>query len=171
MDAPTLPGLPGTEEKWMFQKFLNAGIAVAGIDVGESYGNPRGRALFTVFYHELVSKRGLSKTPCLLARSRGGLMLYNWAVEHPSCVACVAGIYPVCDLRSYPGIGNACGAYGMTEKQLNAKLAEHNPIDRLESLAKAHIPIYHMHGDSDAVVPLEKNSDALRPNGIDSWAG
>src|SRR5262245_42464305 len=38
--APTLPGLPGAEETWMFQKFLDAGIAIAGIDVGESYGSP-----------------------------------------------------------------------------------------------------------------------------------
>lgn len=90
--APTLRGLPGKEETWMFQKFTNAGIAVAGIDVGESCGNPSGRALFSAFYEELVLKRGLSKTPCLLARSRGGLMLYNWAAEHPSSVACVAGI-------------------------------------------------------------------------------
>lgn len=159
--APTLPGLPGTEEKWMFQKFLDAGLAVAGIDVGESYGNPAGRALFTALYEELVQKRGLSKTPCLLARSRGGLMLYNWAVEHPSSVACVAGIYPVCNLSSYPGIKSACGAYSMTEEQLNAQLSEHNPIDRLEPLAKAHVAIYHIHGDSDTVVPLEENSGEL----------
>jgi hypothetical protein len=159
--APTLPGLPGTEETWMFQKFTNAGIAVAGIDVGESCGNPKGRALFSAFYEELVLKRGLSKTPCLLARSRGGLMLYNWAAEHPSSVACVAGIYPVCNLSSYPGIKSACGAYGMTEEQHTATLTEHNPIDRIESLAKAHVPIYHIHGDSDTVVPLEKNSGEL----------
>src|SRR5215472_1335393 len=38
--APTLPGLPGAEETWMFQKFLDEGIAIAGIDVGESYGSP-----------------------------------------------------------------------------------------------------------------------------------
>ena len=80
--APTLPSLPGTEETWMFQKFINAGIAVAGIDVGESYGNPVGRALFSTFYEELVLKRGLSKTPCLLVRSRGGLMLYNLSLIH-----------------------------------------------------------------------------------------
>ena len=159
--APTLPGLPGPEEKWMFQKFLNAGVAVAGIDVGESHGSPAGRALFSALYEELALKRGLSKTPCLLARSRGGLMLYNWAVEHPSCVACVAGIYPVCNLNTYPGIKNACAAYGMSEEQLNAKMAEHNPLDRIESLAKAHVPIYHIHGDSDTAVPLKKNSGEL----------
>jgi pimeloyl-ACP methyl ester carboxylesterase len=88
-------------------------------------------------------------------------MLYNWAVEHPASVACIAGIYPVCNLSSYPGINNACGAYGMTEDQLNANLGENNPIDRLGPLAKAHVPIYHLHGDSDTVVPLEKNSGEL----------
>ncbi len=159
--APTLPNLPGTEEQWMFQKFSDAGIAVAGIDVGESYGSPKGRAAFTALYNELVLKRGLSKRPCLLARSRGGLMLYNWAVEHPASVACVAGIYPVCNLASYPGIKRAYGAYDMTEAQLNAALSEHNPIDRLAPLAKAHVPIYHIHGDSDTVAPLENNSGVL----------
>ena len=159
--APTLSNLPGAEERWMFQKFTDAGIAVAGIDVGESYGNANGRALFSALHEELVIKRGFSKTPCLLARSRGGLMLYNWAVEHPSWVACVAGIYPVCNLRSYPGIKRACGAYGMTEEQLDATLTEHNPIDRIGSLAKAQVPIYHIHGDSDTTVPLEQNSGEL----------
>jgi hypothetical protein len=38
--APTLPGLPGAEEVWMFERFLAAGIAIAGVDVGESYGSP-----------------------------------------------------------------------------------------------------------------------------------
>ena len=159
--APTLLGLPGPEEKWMFRKLTKAGLAIAGIDVGESYGSPAGRALCAALYKELVLKRGLSKTPCLLVRSRGGLMLYNWAVEHPASVACVAGIYPVCNLRSYPGIENACDAYGMTERRLRAALAKHNPIDRIESLAKAHVPIYHIHGDSDIVVPLEKNSGKM----------
>ena len=159
--APTLPGMPGPEERWMFKKFMAAGIAVAGIDVGESFGSPEGRDLFSSFYDELVFNRGLSRTPCLLARSRGGLMLYNWAVEHPSCVACIAGIYPVCNLNSYPGLKNACGAYSMTEEQLHATLAEHNPIERIGPLASAHVPIYHIHGDVDTLVPLVNNSGEL----------
>ena len=79
----------------------------------------------------------------------------------PSSVACIAGIYPVCNLSSYPGIANACGAYGMTAEQLTTKLTEHNPIDRLKPLADAHVPIYHIHGDGDTVVPIEKNSGQL----------
>jgi len=159
--APTLTGLPGPEEIWMFERFLNAGIAIAGIDVGESYGSPEGRKLYTALYEELTKKRNFSKKACLLARSRGGLMLYNWAVEHPASVACIAGIYPVCNLSSYPGIKQACGAYGMTEEQLTEKLTEYNPIDRLQGLAKAKVPIFHIHGDSDTVVPLEKNTGEL----------
>jgi hypothetical protein len=159
--APTLPGLPGEEEKWMLGQFTNAGIAIAGIDVGESYGSPKGRAVYTALYDELTLKRGFSKKPCLLARSRGGLMLYNWAVEHPKAVAAIAGIYPVCDLRSYPGLKTACAAYEMTEQQLSNQLTTNNPIDRLKPLAHARVPIFHIHGDNDKVVPLEKNSAAL----------
>jgi len=44
---------------------------------------------------------------------------------------------------------------------LPQKLAEHNPIDRVESLAKVRVPIFHIHGDSDTVVPLEMNSGEL----------
>jgi predicted esterase len=159
--APTLEGLP-KQEKWMFEKFLDKGIAIAGVDVGESYGNPEGRSIYSALHKELTKKRGLSKKACLLARSRGGLMLYNWAVENPNSVACIAGIYPVCDLRSYPGLDHACGAYGMTEEQLAANLTKHNPIDRLAPLAKAEVPVLHIHGDQDEIVPLDENSGELK---------
>jgi len=146
----------------MFEKFLANGIAIAGVDVGESYGSPKGRAIYSALHEELVKERGLAKRACMLARSRGGLMLYNWAAENPTSVACIAGIYPACNLNSYPGLGRACGAYGMTEERLAAKLTEHNPIDRLAPLAEAKAPIFHIHGDSDRAVPLDKNSGELR---------
>jgi len=159
--APTLPTLPAVEEQWMFERFLEAGIAVAGVDVGESYGSPQGRAHFTAFYQELIGKRGFSRKPVLLPRSRGGLMLYNWAAEHPDSVGGIAGIYPVGDLRSWPGLDQACGAYGLTAAQLEEQLTQHNPIDRLAPLAKAGVPIFHIHGDADDVVPLKDNSALL----------
>ena len=159
--APTLPGLPGTGEKWMFDTFLEKGIAIAGVDVGESYGSPKGRAIYSALYKELVVKRGLAKKTCLLARSRGGLMLYNWAAENAGSVACIAGIYPVCNLTSYPGLERACDAYGMTSEQLAIKLAEHNPIDRLAPLAEVKVPILHIHGNIDELVPLEENSGEM----------
>ena len=41
--APTLSGLPSNSEKWMFERFLKEGIAIAGVDVGESYWQPEGQ--------------------------------------------------------------------------------------------------------------------------------
>lgn len=160
--APTLTGLPGPAEGWMFDRFLNAGIAIAGIDVGESYGSPDGRALYTTFYEELTRQRGFAPRPVLLGRSRGGLMTLAWAAENPDKVAGFAGIYPVCSIASYPGVARASGAYRMTEAELQARLPEHNPIDRLAALARARVPLFAIHGDQDTVVPLEANSGAMR---------
>jgi len=159
--APTLRGLPAKTEAWMFKRFLAKGIAIAGIDVGESYGSPDGRKVFSDFYQYLVTQREFSKNPCLLARSRGGLMLYNWAVENPDKVGGIAGIYPVCNLESYPGVAKAAGAYKMTANELTAKLIEHNPIARLKPLAEAGVPIFHLHGDDDKVVTHDKNTAVL----------
>ena len=160
--APTLGGgLPGKAEHWMFRQFLEAGIAIAGVDVGESYGSPKGRATYNALHKRLTEKHGFAQKACLLARSRGGLMLYCWAAENPEKVKCSAGIYPVCNIASYPGLKRACGAYGLTAKQLEAELSKHNPPDRLAALARANVPIFHIHGDVDRVVPLAANSGLL----------
>ncbi len=159
--APTLPAYPATEELWMFERFLKSGIAVAGIDVGESYGSPNGRKKYDEFYNYLVTSRNFSTKPCLLARSRGGLMQYSWAIENPQSVSGIAGIYPVCNLSSYPGIERACGAYELTAEQLKANLSQHNPVDRIAPLVEARVPIFHIQGDSDDVVPLAENSALL----------
>lgn len=159
--APTLQGLPGREETWMIQHFLERGIAVAGIDVGESMGNPEGRALFTQLHSFLTEKRDMSSKPVLLCRSRGGLMHYNWAAEHPDKVRAIAGIYPVGNLASWPGLAKAAPAYGMSAAELEKQLVSNNPVDRLAPLAKARIPILHVHGDKDGTVPLEQNSGLI----------
>lgn len=159
--APTLAGRhPGDEEQWMFDAFQAKGISIAGVDAGESYGSPTGRAVFGRLYEHMI-EQGYCGRPVLLARSRGGLMLYNWAAEHAACVAGIAGIYPVCNLASYPGLAKAAPAYDMSETALTRQLPEHNPIDRLEPLAKAGVPIFHIHGDRDAIVPCEQNTSLL----------
>ena len=145
----------------MFERFVKAGIGIAGIDVGESYGSPTGRAQYSALYRELTEKRGYSKKPVMLGRSRGGLMTLAWAVENSDKVGGFAGIYPVCNIASYPGIKNASGAYKLTADELTAKLSEHNPVDRLEALAKAKVPLFAIHGDVDKVVPLSDADPVL----------
>ena len=162
MYAPTLKGLPNErDEGWMIDKFLEAGIAISGINIGESYGNPEGRKIYTKFHDFLTKKKNFSQKASLLARSRGGLMLYNWAAENPEKVKCIAGIYPVCNLSSYPGLNRAAPAYKITESELEKNLHLHNPIDKLKPLAEARIPIFHIHGNVDRVVPLKLNSGII----------
>jgi pimeloyl-ACP methyl ester carboxylesterase len=146
----------------MFECFIQAGIAITGIDVGESYGSPDGRALYSAFYGQLTKNRGFAPRAVMLGRSRGGLMTLAWAVENADKVAGFAGIYPVCNVTSYPGVARAAGAYGMTAEELTSRLAEHNPLDRLAALARAGVPLFAIHGDSDQVVPLEANSGEVR---------
>ena len=161
--APHLhESLPGDAERWMFERFIAAGIAIAGIDVGESCGNPSGREIYSSLYRELTEKRHFARQPIFLARSRGGLMALNWAVENPQNVGGFAGIYPVSNLVSYPGLATASAAYGMTPEELESHLAAHNPIERLAPLAKARVPLFVIHGDADKTVPLELNSGELQ---------
>jgi pimeloyl-ACP methyl ester carboxylesterase len=146
----------------MFERFRDAGVAIAGIDVGESYGSPAGRKLFSAFYTEMTGARGYARKPVLLGRSRGGLMTLAWAAENADKVGGFAGIYPVCNVASYPGLAKAAGAYEMSAEELRAHLAEHNPIDRLGTLARAGVPLFAIHGDSDTVVPLADNSGLMK---------
>ncbi|MDC0294933.1 hypothetical protein OAK98_06000, partial [Mariniblastus sp.] len=52
--SPTLPRYPDQNEKWIHEQFLEAGVAVAGIDVGEAYGSPAGQKHFSSLYQELT---------------------------------------------------------------------------------------------------------------------
>ena len=161
--APTFHGLlPDPGHGWMFTQFLERGISIAGVDIGESLGRSRGCRKYSTFYNVMKSEYGLSERPCLLAQSRGGLMHYNWAAENAECVACIAGIFTVCDLRNSPVFEMACPDFEMSKANFSTMLAEHNPVDRLIPLVKAEVPILHIHGDSDRAVPMEQNSGELR---------
>ncbi|GMW01292.1 MAG: hypothetical protein AMXMBFR84_24290 [Candidatus Hydrogenedentota bacterium] len=160
--APTfIGGHPDDSHTWMARQWLDAGFAIGGVEVGESYGNPDGVARYTAYYEYVRKTYGLDEKPCLLAQSRGGLMLFNWAAENAEKVQCIAGIYPVCNLESYPGIEKAAPAYKLTPQQLQEQLKSYNPVERVRSIAQANIPLLYIHGDVDQVVPVEKNSALL----------
>jgi dipeptidyl aminopeptidase/acylaminoacyl peptidase len=159
--APTLPAYPDEAERWMHERFTQAGVAVAGIDTGESYGSPAGVAAAEALHAEMV-RRGYAKRPAVLGRSRGGLWASAWAIVHPELTAGIGGIYPVYDWRSYPGLDKAAPAYGLAPADLAARAAELCPIERIAVAAKADVPVCIIHGDDDKVVPLEPNSLRLK---------
>jgi pimeloyl-ACP methyl ester carboxylesterase len=159
--APTLPAYPDEAERWMHERFTQAGVAVAGIDTGESYGNPAGVVAAEALHAEMV-RRGYAKRPAVLGRSRGGLWASAWAIAHPDLTAGIGGIYPVYDWRTYPGLDKAAPAYGLAPADLAARAAELCPIERIAVAAKAGVPVCIIHGDDDKVVPLEPNSLRLK---------
>ena len=159
--SPTLPCCPDKAEEWMHEQFTRAGIAVAGIDTGESYGSPAAVKAAESLHAELV-RRGYATKPAVLGRSRGGLWASSWAIAHPELTAGVGGIYPVYDWRTYPGIETAAMAYGLTPAELTAQAAALCPIERIDVAAKAGVPFCIIHGDDDTVVPLGPNSATLK---------
>jgi arylsulfatase len=168
--GPTLPRTPDKAESWMHERFLAAGVAVAGIDVGEAYGSPHAFPHFEALYQHMV-KNGYSKKPALLGRSRGGLWVSSWAIAHPDRVGAIGGIYPVYDFTTYPKIERAAGAYRLTPEELTAQADQLNPIRRARELAEAKIPVHIIHGIDDKVVPLAANSAALEQIYQDAGAG
>ena len=75
------------------------------------------------------------------------------------------------DFTTYPGVGRAASAYGLTPTSLQSKAGKLNPISKAQVLAKAKIPVFIIHGKDDKVVPLKQNSGELRRRYIEAGAG
>lgn len=162
--APTLKGVSIAGRKLYFETFMKAGISIAGFDIGEVRGAPGSTAKFTLFYEEMV-RRGFSAKPILLGQSRGGMMMLAWGMRHPDKVKAFVGIYPVCNLASWPlknSKAQTLADFGMTEEALVARLVEFNPVDHLKGLLENQVPMFVVHGDSDVVVPLADNTGVLK---------
>ena len=162
--APTLPRHPDPSHTWYVEKLIEQGISFAGCDQGEVRGSPESILRFSDFYNEMVS-RGYSTKPVLLGQSRGGLMMLSWAVRNPNKLAAYAGIYPVQNLRSWPiksSLAATLRDFGMDKKTFIEKIDAHNPINYLPGMAKAQVPIFLVHGDSDKVVPIDENSGLVK---------
>ena len=161
--APTLPRHPDPSHSWYIDKLLEKRISFAGCDQGEVRGSPASISRFSDFYHAMV-RRGYSKKPVLLGQSRGGLMMLSWAVRNPNMLGGYAGIYPVQNLRSWPmkwSLFATLRDFEMDEKTFIQRIDEHNPINHLAGMAKAKVPIFIVHGDSDKAVPLKENSGVV----------
>jgi hypothetical protein len=140
------------------------------MDVANLFGSPSAINHWNTFYNYLTRHHHFHRRPALEGMSRGGLIVYNWACANPEKVACIYSDNPVCDFKSWPagrGKGKyhqpsweAClKAYGLTEEQ--ALAYKHNPIDNLEPLARSVVPLLHVCGTSDTVVPMPENSDIV----------
>lgn len=149
--------LPDDLDDLLITRLRNAGLAVAGVDVGDFYGSPAGLQVFNSFYQKMTTEHGFDPKPTLLGRSRGGLEVMGWARSNADKVRGFAGVYPVLNLASFPGLEQASVQYGVTPTELQAMLPTVNPIETYAPLVAQRVPVYIIHGDSDAVVPFSQN--------------
>jgi pimeloyl-ACP methyl ester carboxylesterase len=162
--APTIKGISLVGRKVYFERFMKAGISIAGYDFGEVRGSPASTEKFSEFYAAMV-KRGFSSKPILLGQSRGGMMTLAWAFRNPDKVRAWVGIYPVCNLASWSlqrSEALTLQDFGLARDELVQRLSEFNPIDNLAGLAAQKVPMFIVHGDSDLSVPYHENSKILQ---------
>lgn len=177
-----LPGKPWAWRGEFFGAFPNADIALVAkgfhlvyIGVPNLFGSPEAVAQWNSFYEELTGKSGFAKKVALIGLSRGGLYCYNWAAANPDKVACLYADAAVCDFKSWPGgklknLGKGDGsaaewqnvlkAFGF-KSDAEAIAYDKNPVDNLKPLAHAHVPLLHVYGDADSVVPWEENTGVV----------
>ena len=153
---------------------VSEGFYLAHINTAGMFGSPKAMEIWDTFYDFLTSQYDLDEKVSLAGVSRGGLFIYTWAKRHPDKVHCIYGDAPVCDFKSWPaGFGDAKGdenswkmlkeQYGFTSDE-EAKAYDNNPIENLEVLAKQKIPILHMIGLKDEIVPVDENTFVLVNN-------
>lgn len=150
---------------------LAKGFHVVYLKVPDLLGSPLAVKHWDQLYRELTTTYGLARKVALVGLSRGGLYCYNWAVANPGNVACIYADAPVCDFKSWPGgKGKGKGDAKNWERVLKlwsfpdeaaALAAKVNPVDNLAPLAKAGVPLLHVYGDADEVVPWEENTGLL----------
>lgn len=149
---------------------LERGFHVAYINTNDRYGAPGAMMVWDRFYQYLTEKLAFAPKVALEGVSRGGLYVYGWAKRNPEKVSCLYAEAPVCDFKSWPGgKGKSKGdekswkqlldVYGFTEQQ--ALAYDDNPIDHLEGLAAYKVPILHVIGPKDALVPNNENTYIL----------
>ena len=150
---------------------LSEGFYVTYINTDELVGSPKAVKVWDEYYSYLTNVYHFSEKVALEGISRGGLYVYNFAKEYPWRVSCIYAEAPVCDFKSWPGgFGTGKGSpddwklvkdvYGFKD-DAEAKAYRNNPVDNLEKLAEAKVPVLHMIGLNDVVVPPVENSLVL----------
>lgn len=150
---------------------LEGGFHVAYIEVGGLFGNVAAIERWDNFYNFLTNRHAFSPKPALEGMSRGGLIVYNWALKNPDKVACIYADAPVLDIHSWPG-GKGKGKGSPSDwreaMRQHRMFDEHEftPFGRpahsnLQPLVDASVPMLHVVGLADDVVPVEENSAIL----------
>ncbi len=141
-------------------ELLKRGWHLAYINASDRYGSPAAMSIFDEFYRKLTAEVGLAPKVVIEGFSRGGLYAFNFAADYPERVAALYLDAPALDLKSWPGYKTVrwpevAANYGLTVEQMET--AKVSPLDRIEPVVKAGIPIIGVSGDADVIVPCKDN--------------
>ncbi|MES2653353.1 MAG: SGNH/GDSL hydrolase family protein [Bacteroidota bacterium] len=152
---------------------LERGMYVAYVNTNDLFGHPKAMMIWDDFYNYLVKEKNFAPKVALEGVSRGGLYVYGWAKRNPAKVSCIYTEAPVGDFKSWPG-GKGIGkgspkdwakllaVYQFTE----AEALEYDdlPINGLDGLTANKVPILHVIGLLDSLVPPAENTNVLVKN-------
>lgn len=177
------PEKPATGKPWIWNArfpdwhieidsiLLSEGFHVTYINTDEFNGSREGVKVWDEYFRYLTENFGFDNRVALEGISRGGLYVYNFAKKYPYRVSCIYAEAPVCDFKSWPGgFGKGIASkedwelilksYGFISNE-EALAYSDNPVDNLEKLAEARVPVLHMIGLNDSVVPPAENTFIL----------
>lgn len=185
------PKKPAPGKPWLWRslfweaikKFSNADLKLVDegyyvvLAYGDVSGHPSGNANIDAAYDLLTTEYGFAKTCSMASMSRGTLQLFRWASENPGKVNSIYIDNGVLNVLSWPAGKNVPGntstsngnagswadfkrkfGYATDAEALKTK---ESPIDLLEPLAKAGVPILTVCGSKDTAVPYEENDAIL----------
>ena len=149
---------------------LAHGFHVVYCDVSELWGNDEAVRRWSTCYRYLTSQHGFSSRPALLGMSRGGLMIYAWALKYPERLSCLYGDAPAMGIRPYVAglpegdprlakVANWMEAHSLTLRA--AQTSGRDALFRAAALAAHRIPILHVCGDADESVPFKAHTAAF----------
>jgi pimeloyl-ACP methyl ester carboxylesterase len=149
---------------------LSKGWHLAYFKMSDMYGCPEAVALMHEFHDCLMNNFSLKLKTVLLGFSRGGLYAFNYTETYTEKVGAIYLDAPVLDIKSWPaGKGKGVGApeqwkecreiYNIKDEDLES--FKGSPIDKINKVAEAKIPIIMIAGDADEVVPYEENGAIL----------
>ena len=128
---------------------LEGGWHVVYCDVAGLLGGAEAMKRWNSFY-DLVTKSGMNAKPFLEGMSRGGLPVDQWAKANPRKVMGSYADNPVVDPKTWSGSANSPHTQG-----------DGWGMQNMDELTRCRVPLLHVVGEADTVVPVEPNTNAL----------
>ena len=175
-----LPKNPRKDCKWLLKteyfgafpsfelEMLERGYALAHLKSTTRWCPPEDTDARARFCEFLQSEFGFASQCMPVGMSCGGMQAVYLAAKYPHLVAALYLDAPVLNLLSCPcGVGVASNKlYAEFEKAMGMTASDlinyrNHPIDHVEELLSANLPVMLVCGDSDGVVPYSENGKHL----------